>query len=278
MKPWILSAPALLLFLLFVAVPLWMILVLSLLHGDRFGGAAAPLTLANWREVLGDKYYLAGLWRSLRIALWVTGLSAVVGIPEAFVLSRMRPVWRGLCLVIVLGPLLISIVVRTLGWAFLLGSTGLMNDALARLGLPPVAFLYTEAGVVVALVHVFSPFMVLAVWTSLQRLDPDLEWAAASLGARRITVLRRIVLPQIVPGVLAGGVTVFALAASAFATPAIIGGRRLKVASMLAYDEFLNSLDWPLGAALAVTMLVGIAAIVGVVSRIAERRGARGAL
>jgi putative spermidine/putrescine transport system permease protein len=275
--PWLLSAPALLLFLIFVAAPLLMIAVLSLLQGDHAGGAAGPPTLANWRTLLGDDYYLAGLWRSLRIAVWVAALSLALGMPEAFVLSRMRPAWRGICLVVVLGPLLISIVVRTLGWALLLGSSGIVNNALMWLGLTPVSFLYTETGVVIALVHVFSPFMVLAVWTSLQGLDPDLEWAAASLGASRLRVLYRIVLPQISAGIVSGTVTVFALAASAFATPAIIGGRRLKVASMLAYDEFLGTLDWPLGAALAVMILIGIGAIVGGVGRLAERRDARSA-
>ncbi len=274
--PWLLSAPALLLFLLFVATPLLMIAVLSLLRGDHAGGATGPLTLANWRTLIDDDYYLTGLLRSLRIAILATVASLALGMPEAFVLSRMRPAWRGLCLVVVLGPLLISIVVRTLGWSLLLGGDGLVNEALSQLGLAPVTFMYTELGVVIALVHVFSPFVVLAVLTSLQRLDPDLERAAASLGASRFRVLCDIVLPQISAGIVAGAVTVFALAASAFATPAIIGGRRLKVASMLAYDEFFTSLDWPLGAALAVTMLVGVGAIIGLFGRLTERRGPRG--
>ena len=111
--------------------------------------------------------------------------------------------------------------------------------------------MFTETGVVVALTHVLMPFMVLSVWAALQQLDPQIENAAASLGASQSTILRRIVLPQILPGILSGAIIVFALAASAFATPAIIGGRRLKVAATLAYDEFLNTLNWPLGAAVA---------------------------
>ena len=102
--------------------------------------------------------------------------------------------------------------------------------------------------------------MVISVWASLQRLDPQVENAAVSLGASSLTVLRRIFLPQVMPGILSGAIVVFALAASAFATPAIIGGRRLKVASTLAYDEFLNTLNWPLGAAVAVLLLIGLAA------------------
>ena len=164
------------------------------------------------------------------------------------------------------------------GWALLFGgSSGLVNKALMNLGLAssPLPFMFTETGVIVALTHVLMPYMVLAVWASLQRLDPQVENAAIALGAGPFTVLRRIVLPQVMPGILSGAVIVFALAASAFATPAIIGGRRLKVASTLAYDEFLNTLNWPLGAAVAVLLLFALVAIVWSANRLVERRYAQ---
>jgi putative spermidine/putrescine transport system permease protein len=186
----------------------------------------------------------------------------------------MEKPWRSLFLVIVLGPLLISVVARTLGWALLFGSTGLINVALRRLHIvaAPIPFMFTETGVVIGLVHVLVPFVVISVWASLQRLDPQIENAAVSLGGSGFTVFRRIVLPQVMPGILSGAVVVFALAASAFATPAIIGGRRLKVASTLVYDEFLNTLNWPLGAAVAVLLLVALAAIIIGSNRLVERR------
>jgi len=132
--------------------------------------------------------------------------------------------------------------------------------------------MYTFTGMAIALVHVLVPFVVLAVWTSLQKLDPATEQAAESLGAGPLTTLTRIVLPQVLPGVLSGGLIVFALASSAFATPAIIGGRRLKVVSTTIYDEFLNYLNWPLGAALALVLLVIVLVISVGVSRFVERR------
>jgi putative spermidine/putrescine transport system permease protein len=101
---------------------------------------------------------------------------------------------------------------------------------------------------------------------------PQVENAALSLGAGPLTVMRRIILPQIMPGVLSGAIIVFSLAASAFATPAIIGGRRLKVAATLAYDEFLNTLNWPLGAAVAVLLLVALVLIVVGSNALVERR------
>ena len=136
----------------------------------------------------------------------------------------------------------------------------------------PLPFMFTETGVVVALAHVMMPFMVLSVWASLQKLDPQVENAARSLGAGQFTIVHRVLLPQIMPGILSGAIIVFALSASAFATPAIIGGRRLKVAATLAYDEFLNTLDWPLGAAVAVLLLIGIVLIIVASNRLVERR------
>src|SRR3569832_2663677 len=106
----------------------------------------------------------------------------------------------------------------------------------------------------------------------LQRLGPQIENAAVARGAGPLTTLRRIVLPQAMPGILSGAVIVFALAASAFATPAIIGGRRLKVASTLVYDEFLNTLNWPMGAAVAMLLLAALVTIVVVANRLVERR------
>jgi putative spermidine/putrescine transport system permease protein len=187
----------------------------------------------------------------------------------------MAPRWRGIFLVVILGPLLISVVARTLGWALLFGGeTGVVNKALMKLGVidSPFPFMFTETGVVIALAHVLVPFMVLSVWAALQRLDPQIENAATSLGASHLTVLTRVVVPQVMPGILSGSIVVFALAASAFATPAIIGGRRLKVAATLAYDEFLNTLNWPLGAAVAVLLFVALGTIILVSNRLVERK------
>jgi putative spermidine/putrescine transport system permease protein len=189
-------------------------------------------------------------------------------------LYRIKDPWRSLFLLVVLGPLLISVVVRTLGWALLFGSTGLINKALQILGLlaEPIQFMYSTTGVVIALVHVLVPFVVISVWASLQKMDPAVERAAVSLGAGQLTVGRRVIVPLAMPGILAGSVIVFALAASAFATPAIIGGRRLKVIATAAYDEFLNTLNWPLGASLAVLLLLANVVLLYASNRLIERR------
>ena len=275
LAPYALLGPALLLFLGVVVVPLVMTALLSFHRWGQYTGIEPVFRLDNWIEVFTDGYYYEMFGRTFRIASLVTLISIALGAPEAYILNRMRKPWRGLFLLVVLGPLLISVVARTLGWALLFGgATGVVNRALMDLGLisAPLPFMFTETGMVVALAHVLVPFMVLSVWAALQRLDPQVENAALSLGASQATALRRIVLPQAMPGILSGAVIVFALAASAFATPAIIGGRRLKVASTLAYDEFLNTLNWPLGAAIAMLLLVALMAVVLGANALVERR------
>lgn len=275
--PYWLTGPALAVFLGLVIIPLGMTVLLSFYDWGQYKGIVAEFNLKNFREIFSDSYFLEVFLRTLRIAVLVTLFSILIGVPEAYILNRMSPAWRGICLLAIIGPLLVSVVARTLGWALLLGSNGLVNRGLMALGLigQPLEFMFTETGVVIALVHVLIPFMILAVWASLQRLDPQIENAALSLGADRLTIWRRVILPQIAPGILSGSIIVFALAASAFASPAIIGGRRLKVAATLAYDEFLNTLNWPLGAAVAVLLLVALVILTVGANRFVERRYAQ---
>jgi putative spermidine/putrescine transport system permease protein len=273
-RPWLMSAPALILFGVLLLVPLGMTFVLSFNAFDFYEGIVPTTGLANYAEVLGDSYYWEIFGRTFGIALATTAICALIGVPQAYILYRLSPVWRSVVVLIVIGPLLISVVVRTLGWAILLGNRGVINTALKDWGLieRPIKMMYTEGGIVLALVHVFVPFMVLAVWAALQRKDPSTEAAAESLGASPFTVFRRIVLPQTVPGILSGSLIVFSMAASSFATPAILGGRRVKVVATTVYDEFMNTLNWPLGAAIAVTLLVAVMIIMITWNRLVERR------
>lgn len=272
--PYWLAAPGVLAMLGFVALPLVLTLSLSLYPFVPGTGVGDGLTAAHYADIATDEYFHTIFGRTFAMAALVTALCAAIGVPEAYVLSRLSPRWRAVSMVVVLGPLLISVVVRTLGWAVLLGNEGVINRSLMALGLvdEPIRMMFTFTGVVVALVHVLVPFMVLAVWASLQKLDAATEQAAESLGAGLPTVLARIVFPQVIPGVLSGGLIVFALAASAFATPAIIGGRRLKVVPTTIYDEFLGNLNWPLGAALAVVLVAVVLAVSLGLNRFVERR------
>lgn len=254
--PYLLSSPALALFGLMVLLPLGLTAVLSFQQYDVNVGVKGGFTLASYAHVLGDSYYYEIFFRTGWVAALTTLICVLVGAPEAYILSRMGSPWRSIFLLVILAPLLVSVVVRAFGWSLLLGPNGIVNQVFEMLGIGKVRMLYTPTAVVVALVHVMLPFMVIPVWTSLQKLDPMVENAALSLGASRWTVLRRVVLPQVTPGVLSGSLIVFGLSASALAIPGLLGGRRLKMVATVIYDEYLHELNWPLGAAIAVVLLL----------------------
>lgn len=270
--PWWLSGPALLLFAALLVVPLVLTAVLSFnVYDPVTGPKAGEFTLEHYALIFTDSYYYGIFWRTF----WISGLVALIcvaiGTPEAYVLSRMRNPWRSILLLVVLAPLLVSVVVRAFGWSMLLGPEGLVNGLLGLVGIGPIKMLYTETAVVIALVHVMLPFMVIPVWTSLQKLDPGVENAALSLKASPFTTLRRIVLPQVMPGILSGSLIVFGLSASSFAIPGLLGGRRLKMVATVVYDEYLHELNWPLGAAIALILLVANLVLMLSYNRLLER-------
>ena len=272
--PWLLSLPALALFLGLLVVPLALTAILSFNAFDGMRGVQPGYTLGNYIEILSDGYYHELFLRTGAMSLGVTLICIIVGVPETLILAKMRPAWQGTFFVVILGPLLISVVVRTLGWSILLSRQGMVNSTLLSLGLidRPTQLMFTMTGVIIVLTHVLMPFMIIAVWTAMQKLDGQVAHAARSLGAGPGTTFRRIILPQLMPGILSGAIIVFTLAASAFATPAIIGGRRVKVVTTAIYDEFLSSLNWPLGAAIAMLLLLGIVFVVIGSNRFVERR------
>ncbi|MBI6764103.1 ABC transporter permease [Pseudomonas syringae] len=248
-----LSAPALALYIGLLVLPLGLTLVLSFNVFDyQVGVKSDSYTLANYMAVVTDSYFYEIFLRTFWISALVTLLCVLIGVPEAYILSRMGTPWRSIFLILILTPLLISVVVRAFGWSLLLGADGLINQVIQFMGGRPVKLLYTPFAVVIALVHVMLPFMIIPVWTSLQKLDPTAEQAALSLGASQAKVMRLIVLPQ----VLSGSLIVFGLAASSFAIPGLLGGRRLKMVATVIYDQYLSELNWPMGATLAVALLL----------------------
>lgn len=272
--PYWLCTPGLILLTIMVAVPMLMTFLLSLNAYSETAGIIHSWSLNNYFNIFTSSYFGVIFLRTLRMALVTTIVSALIGVPEAYIISRLKPHWRSLCLVVVLGPLLVSVVVRTLGWQILLARTGLINQILVGTGiLPhPVDLLFTETGMDIAMTHVMVPYMVLAVWTSIRQIDPRTAQAAQSLGAGGFTTFKRIILPQIIPGILSGSIIVFSLTASSFATPELIGGQRQKVVATTIYNQFLSTLNWPVGAAIACLLIIAIMLIVYAWNRLLERR------
>lgn len=263
------ALPLSVLFLVLMLIPLLLTVILSFRQFDYQAGIMPGYTLSHYIEVLTDSYFLEIFWRTLWMSALTTVICLLIGAPEAYILSRMRNPWRSVFLLVVLSPLLVSLVVRAFGWTILLNPEGPVGRVLGAFGIESV--MYSPVAVVIALVHVMLPFMVIPVWTSLQKIDPAVEHAAYSLNATPFQTLVKVIFPQAVPGMLSGSLIVFGLTASSFAIPGLLGGRRVKVVATEVYDQFLFDLNWPLGSAIAILLLVANLVIMLSYSRIVER-------
>jgi len=203
-----------------------------------------------------DPYYLSILWFTVKVSLMVTALDLVLGYPVALMIARANRRMARVLYVIVVSPLLVSLVVRTYGWMVILAPNGLVNQALRWLGATEgVRLMYNETGVVIGMTHILLPFVVLTVTAAIQNIDPALAEAAATLGASRLEVFRRVTLPLSLPGVFVGALLVFILTLGSYVTPALLGGDRGVVISSLVFDNSILLANWPFGAAIAVAFL-----------------------
>jgi putative spermidine/putrescine transport system permease protein len=255
---WLLAAPALLVVAVFILVPYINIGIMSVRTPSSTSVYGPGFTLANYARVLGDNLYLGLLSDTLTYASVTAVVSLVLAYPVAFHLARTRSRWRGLLYACVLSPLLTGVVIRCFGWIVLLANNGLINDALRLIGLGPIQFMYKPAGVIIALVHVFLPFMILPIMNTIQGIDPRLEEAARTLGASRATIFRRVILPMSMPGVQSGVILVFVLAASAYVIPMLLGGGRVQTMPTVVVQQLLGSFLWPFGAALALVLSLSV--------------------
>jgi putative spermidine/putrescine transport system permease protein len=264
-----LLAPAVLVVGVFLVPPVLGILAGSVLqHGQETG----PPTLANYRHFLGDPYYLRTLLLTLKLSLVTTVGALVLGYLVAFQLVRSicSRTARRLVYLIVVAPLFTSSIVRSFGWMVGLGNAGFVNRLLRDLGLveAPVRLIFNETGVVIGLTHILLPFMVLSIAAVLQNIDHTLEEAAMDLGANRLVTFLTVTLPLSLPGVVAGSLIVFSLAMSAYVTPAVLSGGRLKVVPMLIYEQYISVFDWGFGAAMAIVLLALTLAITALYTRL----------
>jgi putative spermidine/putrescine transport system permease protein len=264
LRRWLFALPALTLVALFIAAPYLTIAVMSMRTPSNTQIYAPGFTLQNYLRIIGDRLYLGILGDTLFYAVVTAAICLVLAYPTALHLARTKSRMRGLLYALVLSPLLTGVVIRCFGWIVLLASQGVVNDALRTLGLGPVQFLYRPLGVIVALVHVFLPFMILPIMNAIEAIDPRLEEAARTLGASQATVFCRVILPLSMPGVQSGVVLVFVLAASAYVIPMLIGGGRVQTMATVIVQQLLGGFLWPFGAALALVLSAAVTiALVG---------------
>ncbi|MBP0616667.1 ABC transporter permease [Jiella mangrovi] len=267
----LLILPAAALIFLFIVLPYVTVLVMSFRAPGANGEPYGPgFGLQGYAQFFDEGYYLWSLPQSLLLGIVTTFVCLVLAYPIALHIAGARRRWRGLLYGIVLSPLLIGIVIRSYGWTILLGNSGVINSTLRDLGLiqRPLPLMYNDFGVVLALSHVFLPFMVLPLLSALQSMDPAVKQAARSLGARPFTIFRRVTFPVSMPGVQTGCILVFVLAISSYVTPALVGGMRVKTTTLLVVDALIDQFQWPFGSAMALILAVSAGVIVLIFARL----------
>ena len=275
-RGWGLLAPALgLLFVAFL-VPVALMVPTSVRPYVPLVGITSGVTARYYTRLVTDAYYLEIIGRTLALGCVVTLATLAIGYPVAFFLARTGSRWRSWLTILVVFPLLLNLVVRTFGWIALLAQNGLVNQGLVALGLihEPLKLLFNFSGVLIALIHIFLPFMVLVLIGPIQNIPRDVEDAARVLGASWAGAFLRVTLPLSVPGIASGSILVFVLTISALVTPRLLGGPTYQVMSTLIYDEFLQRLNWPAGSADALFLTLIVLILVFVSGILARRTGA----
>jgi putative spermidine/putrescine transport system permease protein len=253
-----LMAPALLMFVVFFVLPFGVMALLSFLSGNPATNPNVYVTTRNYARMLNDSLYVEALWSTLRIGFITTLAALLVGYPLAHWMARIHSrAGHALLLMAVIAPMLTGIVVRTFAWVTLLQDRGVINVTLMAWGWidKPLPLMYNEFGTILALVHIYVPFMVLTLTGVIGRIDERLEQAACSLGASRLRAFVEVTLPLSLPGILAGSLLVFALSISAYVTPFLLGGTDVLTLPMLIYQQVGASFNLGFAGALGVVLL-----------------------
>lgn len=266
--------PATVLVLLFMAMPLLFLLRYSFNSYVPGEFMVSDFTVANFAAFFSDSYYLTGMWTTLVMALGVTVVCILLGLPLANWIVRQRGSLKTLLLMAVILPLFISNAVRAAGWMVAFGQTGVLNYTLQSLGLisHPLTIMYTPVAVFIGITAVNLPYVVLTLQSVFEGLDENVDDAAASLGATPLEGFVLVKLPQIVPGILAAFVLSFILTMNAYATPVLLGGPSFRMMAPMVVSEILNKANWPFGAALSFILLATTVMITMVAGMYIRRR------
>lgn len=260
-------------FTAFFLVPLMTVFVASLTDAQQGG-----ITFANYARILLDEYHWSVIAVTFRLGIFTTLICIVLGYPLAWYLVRIVKwrTWRRICVILLVLPLFTSNIVRSFGWMVLLGRNGLVNETLQAGGLieRPIRFLGTETGILIGLVYILLPFVVLTIGNALAKVDHSLEQASADLGASPASTFWHVTFPLSIPGVVSGSIIVFALAVSAYVTPALLSGGRVTVLAVLVFQQYSSVFNFHYGGALAITLLVFTLLMIAVASLV-SRLGAR---
>ncbi|MFD2174035.1 ABC transporter permease [Rhodobacter lacus] len=260
----------------FFVIPLVMTALLSF-QGTAYYRLVWTWDLKIWRDVFSQIHYWSIMWRTLEMALICTALCTLLAIPVAYGMVHRLVRWSGAVTLLMVFAFLTDAVLKTFGWVLFLDRSGVLNGALAAIGLPPAAvnILFTPNATLIGMVYNLLPYTIFTTALSMARIDRDLVLAARDAGASRMRAFVEVTLPLAKPGIWAGAVLVFVLSLGVFLEPKVMGGGTSPMAAELIRQSFETRVNWPLGAALTLVLIVIGAAVLAVAGAVALLRGRR---
>jgi spermidine/putrescine transport system permease protein len=266
---WLLSAPALIIIAFAAIGPLFIMAVYSVLTRGPYGGVIWDFSIDGWyrvlfeRDIFDDTVTLADahltiFWRSVKLSFATTILALLLGFPTAYFIATRSERTRALWLFLVTIPFWTNLLIRTFAIMEVIRNEGIINSMLVGLGIAdrPIQIMFTDLAIMLGMVYVYLPLMVLPLYASMEKLDFRLIEAGYDLYATRFQVLRRIIIPLVKPGIIAGSILVFIPSLGAYVTPRVLGGGKNMMLGNFIELQFGQGRNWPLGAALAITLMV----------------------
>lgn len=262
--------PGLVILFVCMALPLLKVIMPTIFIGDY--------PFSSYIEFFKDEYYLKIFLRTVKIAIITTLICGVLGVPTAYFISRCNKKWRGILLAVSIFPLMTNSVIRSFAWINILGSNGIINSALMKVGIinTPMKLLYTEFSIVIGSIYLFLPLMIVTVAGVMENISNDMMEAAISLGANRILAFLKVVFPLSIPGIIVGEILVFTGTLTAYTTPQLLGGNKNLVLATLIYQRAMTVSDWTGAAVISLIMIVVTLIVMKSFNALANKMDRRG--
>ena len=253
----ILITPVIIYSVFLIALPLIYILILSFLKNDFYGGIINEFTLNNYISLL-DAVYIKVFLKSFLIALITTAICILISYPFCIFVSKKNSYLKKIFMTLVIIPFLTNSLIRTYGIIILLRKEGIANAILQGLNITngPIDLMYNDFGIIFGMVYTLLPFMVLPLFSSVDKINPSIIEAAGDLGANKKSIFKEIILPETIPGLFNGSLMVFIPTIGFFFISDLLGGGKLMLLDNLIKNQFLTARNWPFGAAISIVLIL----------------------
>ncbi|MEI3336797.1 MAG: ABC transporter permease [Clostridium sp.] len=264
LSSFVMNSPVSLWMILFVAIPFIYVVCISFMHKGTYGGVTFKFTTDNYKAIF-DPLYLVTFGKSLLISLVTTIICILIAYPFTYFIAQKTEIKKAVFMSLVMIPFLVSSLIRLFAWISILRKDGIINSLLINMGIidKPLQLVYNNIGSIIGLVYMLLPFMILPLYSSIEKLDKFYLEAASDLGAKPAKAFMKITLPLTAPGIFAGSILVFIPSLGLYFVTDLLGGSKTQVIGNLIKNQFITAHNWPLGAALSVFLIVITLLLVG---------------